>query len=274
MTSTAEYTPVAQPKQLTTHQLLKALTPEIQRALPKGMDADRIARLVTTEMRKNPTLAQCTRESFAGALLTASALGLEPGVQGEAYLVPYKDNRNRTVECQLIIGYQGVVKLFWQHPRAEFIDAQWVGANDEFRYVKGLSPILEHIPAAGDRGEPVAYYAIAKAKDAQPLWDVFTVEQIAKLRRGKVGPKGDIPDPEHWMERKTALKQVLKMAPKSTRLDMAIRTDERAGSELYRSEAMEVPTLDAAPEPVDGEFAPVDRSDEVAELAAQDNDNG
>jgi len=79
---------------------IKSLMPEIQRALPKGMDAERIARIALTEVRKserefakgnsNASLAQCTPESFAGALLTSSALGLEPGVNGECYLVPYK----------------------------------------------------------------------------------------------------------------------------------------------------------------------------------------
>jgi recombination protein RecT len=229
-TQSPDYTPVAQKpqEQMTTAQLVKVLTPEIARALPKGMDADRIARLVLTEIRKNPTLGNCTRDSFAGALLTASALGLEPGVNGECYLVPYKN------ECQLILGYQGIVKLFWQHPRADYIDAQWVGAHDSFRFVKGLNPILEHTPVQGDRGAPIYYYAVVRAKNAQPIWDVFTPQEIAKLRGGKVGTKGGIDDPQHWMERKTALKQVLKLAPKTTRLDVALRSDEMEGSQLSR----------------------------------------
>jgi recombination protein RecT len=266
MTIDSTYQPVAQPKSLTTHQLLTRLTPEIQRALPKGMDADRIARLVMTEIRKNPKLAECTQESFAGALLTASALGLEPGVQGESYLVPYKDSRRRVTECQLIVGYQGIVKLFWQHPRAARVDSQCVYANDDFGYTKGLRPELFHRAAQGDRGDPVAYYAIVGIQGADPMWDVFTPEQIAKLRRGKVGPKGDIPDPERWMERKTALKQVLKMAPKSTRLDLAIRSDEQGGSDLYKSQAMDsLPLQLDSGGALDGE---VDRSDEVAEMAS------
>lgn len=253
---TTDYKPVARGKaqQMTTHQLIKALTPEIARALPKGMDADRIARLVMTEIRKNPRLAECTQESFAGSLLTASALGLEPGVNGEAYLVPYRDNKRGVVECQLIIGYQGISKLFWQHPQAARMSTDWVGSNDHFRYVKGLNPILEHEPVrSGERGEPVFYYAIVQVKGAEPLWDVFTPEEIKKLRRGKVGSSGDIPDPMHWMERKTALKQVLKLAPKSTRLDMAIRSDEATGSDLYKSQAMEVPAIDSSPDYIDSE---------------------
>jgi recombination protein RecT len=220
------------------------------------MSADRIARLVLTEIRKNPGLAECTQQSFAGALLTASALGLEPGVNGECYLVPYKDNRRRVTECQLIIGYQGITKLFWQSPHADYIDAQWVGANDHFHYVKGLNPILEHKPAQGDRGEPIAYYAIVKAKNAQPIWDVFTPEEIKNLRRGRVGTKGDIPDPQRWMERKTALKQVLKLGPKSTRLDLAVRSDEADGTQLFRSQGMDVPALTGQPDYIDGEVEP------------------
>lgn len=246
MSAAQDYKPVAQSGQMTTAQLVKVLTPEIARALPAGMSADRIARLVLTEIRKTPQLKQCTQESFAGALLTASALGLEPGVLGEAYLIPYRDNKSGIVECQLIIGYQGITKLFWQHPRAQGIKAEAVYSNDKIiEYTKGTGGRFVYQPAFGDRGEIVCYYAeVSIAGVAEPQWDVFTPEQIAKLRRGKVGPKGNIPDPEAWMERKTALKQVLKLAPKSTRLDLAIKADERGGTDLYKSQAMELPTAE------------------------------
>jgi recombination protein RecT len=181
-------------------------------------------------------------------------MGLEPGVQGECYLVPYRDNKRNVVECQLIVGYQGIVKLFWQHPLAAGVTAEWVGANDTFRFSKGLNPILEHEQArSGERGDPVYYYAIVRAKGREPLWDVFTPEEIKKLRRGKVGSSGDIADPMHWMERKTALKQVLKLAPKSTRLDMALRSDETSGTEL--SQSMDIAALTEAPDYIEGEFA-------------------
>lgn len=263
-TQTDDYKQVARPsQQATTASLLKVLTPEIARALPRGMDADRIARLAMTEIRKSRnaggkhSLEECTHESFAGALLTASALGLEPGVNQECYLIPYEDRRRRVVECQLVVGYNGVTKLFWQHPRAEYLDAQCVYEKDQFRYIKGLNPMLEHLPYKGeDRGEPLYYYAIVGIKDAKPLWDVFTPQEIAKLRRGKVGTSGDIPDPQRWMERKTALKQVLKLGPKTTRLDLAIRADEAGGTELYRTQALEVPGVAASNDYIDGEVEP------------------
>ncbi len=280
MTTTEVAVKTAAPK--TISGVLQVMIPELARAVPKGMDGDRIARIVQTEIRKSrnakaagiarQSLDDCTQESFAGALLTSAALGLEPGVGGECYLIPYRDTRRRVVECQLIIGYQGIVKLFWNHPRAARIDAQWVGANDEFRYSKGLNPVLEHIPAAGDRGEPVFYYAIVEVTGAQPLWDVFTAEEIKTLRRGKVGSSGDIKDPQHWMERKTALKQVLKLAPKTTRLDSAIRFDDRPGTDLARSQALALPpSLAATPDYIDGQVdSPPGADEDAAEVQMAD----
>ena len=211
-------------------QDLERMTGELQRALPRHITADRIARLVMTEIRKTPRLLDCTRESFFGALMTASALGLEPGVNGEAYLVPYRDKRAGTTECQLIIGYQGVAKLFWQHPLAKRISAEYVCENDEFEYDKGLSLHLHHKPASGERGGVTHYYAIVELQTGALQFDVFTADQIRALRRGKVGSSGDIPDPEHWMERKTALKQVLKLMPKAVELASTLRVDETRGS--------------------------------------------
>lgn len=209
---------------------LEKIKPELERALPRHLSGDRIARIVLTEVRKTPKLAQCTPDSFYGALLTAAALGLEPGVNGEAYLVPYDDRKRGVTECQLIVGYQGVAKLFWQHPLAKRMSAEYVCENDHFAYDKGLTLRLEHTPATGERGAVIGYYAIVELSTGGIAFDYFTADQIKRLRGGRVGPSGQIADPERWMERKTALKQVLKLLPKSVELTTAIRADETLGS--------------------------------------------
>lgn len=209
---------------------LEKIKPELERALPRHLSGDRIARIVLTEVRKTPKLAQCTPDSFYGALLTAAALGLEPGVNGEAYLVPYDDRKRGITECQLIVGYQGVAKLFWQHPLAKRMSAEYVCENDHFAYDKGLTLRLEHTPATGERGAVIGYYAIVELSTGGIAFDFFTADQIKRLRGGRVGPSGQIADPERWMERKTALKQVLKLLPKSVELATAIRADETIGS--------------------------------------------
>ena len=221
-----------QPEPKTVVTELKRIEPFLAESLPKHLGVDRFARLALTTIRKTPKLAQTSPESFVGALYTAAALGLEPDVNGECYLVPYGR------ETQLIVGYQGIAKLFWQHPLAARLSAEYVCANDEFTYDKGLAQQLHHQPATGDRGDVVAYYAIVGLKNGATWFDVFTPAQISALR-GKTKPS-QVRDPEHWMERKTALKQVLKLAPKATQLTHAIQLDEQPGN-LNRAASLVAP---------------------------------
>jgi recombination protein RecT len=228
MTSTQQAVAQRQQAAPTIAEFIHKLTPEIQRALPKGMDGDRIARLALTLVRRDRALAACSLDSFAGALLTAAALGLEPGVNGEAYLVAYKG------ECTFIAGYQGMAKLFWQHPMARHLDAQCVYANDTFDYAYGLEPFLTHKPALGDRGAIIAYYAVAALSSGAKAFVVLSPEEVRALRGGKTGPSGKIADPTHWMERKTVLRQLFKLMPKSSTLQHALDADEKTGTELHR----------------------------------------
>lgn len=224
--------------------MVQRLRPELARALPAHMNADRVARIALTLIRKDPDgLGQCDPASFAGALLTAAALGLEPGVNDEAYLVAYKR------ECTLIVGYQGFAKLFWQSPLAKHLDAQAVFEADDFDYAYGLDPFLRHKPAKGDRGSIVAYYAVATLTNGASAFVVLSPEEVRALRGGREGPSGKIPDPQHWMEKKTVLRQLVKLLPKSAELHRALKSDERAGRELHAELVGErqAPVLTAAP---------------------------
>lgn len=214
-------------------QFIHDMTPEIGRALPKHMNADRVARLALTAVRKDVSLAACTPESFAGALITASSLGLEPNTPaGEAYLVAYEDKKNRTYECQLIIGYQGMTKLFYQHPLGKHISAHVVREGDEFDYAYGLAQFLRHKPLLGNKAPIVAYYAVGELTSGASDFVVLSPEEVSELRGG--GGRSRIADPQLWRQRKTALRQLLKMLPKSTEMSHALAADEQFGSVLAK----------------------------------------
>ena len=71
------------------------------------MTAERMLRVILSECNKAPALFDCSRESFLGAILQCSALGLEPGsALGHCYLIPYGKT------CQLIIGYRGMIENY------------------------------------------------------------------------------------------------------------------------------------------------------------------
>jgi recombination protein RecT len=126
------------PKQKTLADLINKMQPEIAKALPRHISPDRMARIASSLWcARMPALARCTPESFLGALLTASQLGLEAGPTGEAYFVPYGQ------VCTFIPGYRGLIKLARQSGQVSDIYAEIVYENDEFDVTLGLHRNLD-----------------------------------------------------------------------------------------------------------------------------------
>lgn len=198
----------------TVKALIWKARPEIERALPKHMDADRLARMALNVVSATPALAECDPYTFIGALLTASQLGLEPGPLGEAYLVPY----GRKV--QFIPGYRGLVKLAYQSGMVDLIEARIVHEGDEFDYAFGLDPFLTHKPAAGDDAKMSHAYAVIRLKGvSRPLFDVMRRAEVEAVRaRSRAKDNGPWMTDYEAMARKTVLKRLVKWAPLSSEL--------------------------------------------------------
>lgn len=197
----------------TLRQLIENMRPEIARALPKHMDPDRIARIAITLIGSNPKLAACTSESFLGALMTASQLGLEPGPLGEAYLVPYGN------KVTFIPGYKGLIKLAWQSEQLKHIDAHEVYEGDDFDYAYGLEPFLRHKPTRGKRGPVTDVYAVATFLNGGSAFVVMGIDDVEAIRkRSKASQDGPWVTDWNAMAKKTALRQLSKFLPMSTEL--------------------------------------------------------
>ena len=225
-------------------EYIERLGPELKRVLGTQQQTDRMVRIAISAARSSDKMQRATPLSLAGSLMTAGVLGLEINTPtGEAYLVPYENRKaprdpegNYQVEAQLIVGYQGYVKLYRQHPMAGDIFAEAVYPEDHFEYARGTSPFIDHRPkpeARAEGSQPTHYYAVAILTNGAKPFVVLTAAEVKELRRGKVGVSGDIPDPQRWMERKTALRQLVKMLPKSTTLALAAQVDESTGTDLY-----------------------------------------
>lgn len=253
---------VAATEQRTISQFIEAMKGELARALPKHQTADRLVRIALTEIRRNPKLAQATEQSFGGALMTCAQLGLEPGVTGEAYLVPYKSGYlskrfGRDVyEVQLIIGYQGMAKLFWQSPLARSLDAQAVYANDEFDFAYGLEPRLYHKPALSDRGDPIAYYAVATMSNGGSGFVVMSPEDIDWIRnRSKAKDDGPWQTDYDAMAKKTCVRQLFKLIPRSPEIAQAMAQDETVRNDMT-AESIDLAPANSIPGEVEPEAAP------------------
>jgi recombination protein RecT len=188
-------------------------------ALPKHLNGDRMARLALTQFSANKALQECSPNSIAASVLTACSLGLEIGVNGQGYLIPYRG------VCQFVPGWKGLQDIANRSNRC----STWTGAvfeGDEFDYALGDSPFVRHRP--GDETDPnklTHVYAIGRISGSEGrVIEVWTVGKCKKHRDrfNKVGARHY--SYEHWEMycRKIALLQVLKYMPASIELNNAM----------------------------------------------------
>ena len=259
---------------------IQKMESQFQLAMPKGLEAQQLVRDALTCLRQTPKLAECDQASVLGSLMTCAQLGLRPGVLGQAYLLPLWNGRNRRTEAQLIIGYQGLLELIYRSGAVSMVAARVVHANDEFTYEYGLEEdkLIHRPPSHGPRGEAIAYYAIARMKGGgYAMTDVMTkadMEQhrdkyaMAKKRDGTiVGPWVTQFDE---MARKTMIRQLAKMLPKSPEVVRAI-THDGAVRVDYTAAGIDADPATPAPDAgyIDGTVEP---EEQPAEEPAQDDD--
>lgn len=205
---------------------LERMKPQMALALPKHMSVDRMARLALTAFSTNKALQDCSTDSILASLMTATQLGLEPGINGQGYLIPYKST------CTFVPGWKGLVDLVSRAGRATV----WTGAvyeGDKFDYQLGDEPFCRHKPGDSE-GNFTHVYAIGRVKDAQmPVIEVWTRGKVKKHldQYNKVGGRHYAMASESNFEmyaRKVALLQVLKYMPSSIELANAITVSHAA----------------------------------------------
>ena len=196
---------------------------QIALALPKHITADRMVRLAMTSFSQSPKLQKCDMQSIFAAVVIAAQLGLEIGVGGQGYLVPYK------TKASFIPGWQGLVDLVSRAGRATV----WTGAvfqGDQFDWALGDSPFVKHRPEgdADDWRQITHVYSVGRVNGSQyPVIEVWTMARIIRHlnKYNKVGGEhyaltNDGQNMEMYA-RKVALLQVLKYMPKSVEVQRA-----------------------------------------------------
>lgn len=210
---------VAKSGQLRTlNDYIKSMEGEIAKALPSVITPERFTRMTLTAMRTTPDLNKCEPMSFLAAMMSAAQLGLEPNTPlGQAYLIPFKNNKKGVMEVQFQIGYKGLIDLAYRSGEVEVVQAQCVYENDTFECEYGLEPKLRHVPAADNRGELTKVYAMFRTKSGGYGFEVMSVQDIRAhaQKYSKAYKAGSSPWSTNFeeMAKKTVLKKVLKYAP-------------------------------------------------------------
>ncbi len=222
-------------KSMSIEDLIKAMQPEIKKALPEVITPERFTRMALSALNTTPKLRECTQMSFLAALMNAAQLGLEPNTPlGQAYLIPY--NNKGVMECQFQIGYKGLIDLSYRNPQMQIISAQAVYENDEFSYELGLNPKLEHRPTLGERGEVRLFYGLFKLVNGGFGFEVMSktaMDEYAK-EYSKAFDSSFSPWKSNYigMAKKTVIKQALKYAPLKTDFRKALSNDETIKTEF------------------------------------------
>lgn len=212
---------------------IRAMEQQFQLAAPKGVEASQLVRDALTALRQNPQLMHCSQASVLGGLMTLAQLGLRPGVLGQAWLIPFKDYRQGMV-AQLVIGYQGLVELAHRSGKIKSLIARTVYEHDTFDVDYGLEDKLVHKPyMGGDKGEPVAYYAVAKFTTGGHAFFVMSHAEMEQYRARNVKSKSG-PWKDHYeaMAHKTCVRQLAKWLPKSTEFATGLAADNSVRVDL------------------------------------------
>lgn len=231
----------------------------VAKALPKHLPPDRFLRVAQTAMTKTPKLAECDQASFLGALLTLSALGLEPDGR-RAHLIPFENRKRGTVDCQLIVDWKGLVELAMRSGLVANLHADVVREGDLFIYSAGK--LKSHVPwflRRGDKdrpehaGEVFAAYAIAEFKDGTTKAEVMSTDDIEAIRgRSRSGNSGPWVTDWNEMAKKTVLRRLSKWLVLSPEyrdaLDADTEQDEPAAIPVFATVNAPFSLPEAAPE--------------------------
>ena len=209
-----------------------------------GIKPEHFKRVALTAIRASDMLQQADYVSLMAAVMATAQLGLEPhGPLGQAYLVPFRNNKEKRVDVTLIIGYQGLIELAYRSGRVMSLVAHVVHEHDQFDYELGTNERIVHRPESGDRGEVVGAYAIAKLVGGGQVFDFMTAADIHKRRdRSKAGDSGPWKTDYEAMCRKTAVRQLFKWLPASVEVQAALGADSQSFRQIPAS-ADEIPEV-------------------------------
>lgn len=241
--------PVAKPKTKAPIIVQQVLSDQFKKqlalAVPKHLNADRMARIAATEVRKNKALLNTEPTSFLGSVMQAAQLGLEPGsALGQAYLVPYGN------QCQLIIGYKGMIDLARRSGQVLSLNAYAVRDGDDFSYQLGLRPDIHHVPSpeAGRDTKPITFvYAVATLRGGGYQFEVMSRAEVEKVRSTSASYKYK-KEKSIWgthfedMAKKTVIRRLFKYLPVSIEAMQVSNVDAKreAGEEVKPEDVIDI----------------------------------
>lgn len=209
---------------------------DFEMVIPSHLKPERVMRLAISACRRNPELLTCDLQTVVGGLLEASSLGLEVNSpMRHASLIPFRNNKSRKKEAQLIIEYRGLVELMLRHPKVISVFGNVVYSRDVFTVQYGTNEKLEHIELEeADRGEIRGFYAYCRMTEDAYRFVYLSKAKVDGIRdKYSAGYKNakSAGAPTPWVDNyeemgiKTAIRRLERFVPKSPELSRGIEAD-------------------------------------------------
>lgn len=224
----------------------------MERILPSHLDSERFFTIALRQLSQVKGLADCTPTSILGALMQSASLGLEPGINGECWLIPYeiskKDEDGRWYkekQASLQIGYLGHLAMAWRSDKIAAVQCNYVMRGDHFRHQYGTNGVLEHVPADDRPTDPKLLthaYGLIETTSHGFIWWVLTKQEIERIRQSS--PSANSPAWTDWyleMAMGKALKRALKFAPKTREMARAIKLDDEHDARVPQQFDVDIP---------------------------------
>lgn len=190
------------------------------------------------EVKRNPDLVKCLNdnpETLYNAMLFAAEIGLFiSDTIGDLYLLTdkiLKEGKEQII-IKPHIGYKGFITLLYRGGIVKNLWAYCVYDSDKFEYQLGLEPKVNHIPNSSgfsSSSNITHAYSVCKLANGETQFVVLDRQQIMAITNlNKSNNKmyfNDKKDPNHWMIKKLAIKQLAKLIPKDYYTKKALEFD-------------------------------------------------
>jgi recombination protein RecT len=244
----------------TLENLFKTNEAQLKAALPDHITPERMIRLALTQFSQNADLARCDLRTIFASVIVSAQLGLEVGITGQGYLVPYKG------KCTFVPGWQGLVDLVTRTGRA-MVYTGVIYKDQKYTFRDGARRDLEihNETELTEEADITHVYAIGWINGVDiPVIELWPITKVRRHRdkHNKVGVKHYSYNNFEMYARKIPLLQVIKYLPKSVQLANALEAD-RAAEEgrgiTIDGNGIITPLNDDAPPPDDrGPLDPTD----------------
>jgi len=215
-------------------------------------DAKRLYVASMTYISNRPDLMKCDPKSLQQCIMQSATLNLHPGVLGECDYIVFKD------QAKFVVGYQGLNKLAIQSGIVRSITANVVYSSDFFDYEEGTNGFIKHKKFLGnrsERGERLCTYAVALLTSGDTKFVIMTNEDVlaikarSRAKNSDFSPWNSDVDSEDEMFKKSAVKRLSKLLPKSTKaieFATAIALDNAAENPNDKDSSLSLPVYDTA----------------------------